>query len=151
MKQLGVFLLFVWQLPQHLLAIVLAFVYQMIYDTEIYQNATKPYKLLISRGAGLCLGYFIFLDANKPEIFGNQHSVSVLFLHELGHQKQSYILGPLYLFIVGLPSLVLYIWSKFKTFPTFKDKCIWYYSKFPENWADSLVDIDRSQANDVLN
>jgi hypothetical protein len=53
--------------------------------------------------------------------------------HELGHSRQSAILGPLYLPIVGLPSLVMNLASRVS--PRI---AAGYYQRWPESWADRL-------------
>ena len=60
--------------------------------------------------------------------------------HELGHRRQSRMLGPLYLIIVGLPSLFWNITARFS--PTIAKN---YYHLFPENWADRLGKVDRKR------
>ena len=55
--------------------------------------------------------------------------------HEaIGHAKQSLYLGPLYLLVVGLPSIV---WAAIC-----KDNKR-YFEVYPENWADKLADVKR--------
>jgi hypothetical protein len=56
--------------------------------------------------------------------------------HEQGHTKQCMMLGPAYLFAVGLPSLWNYITRKNRTREA-------YYKKYPENWADKLGGVVR--------
>lgn len=52
---------------------------------------------------GLSLGFFIFVP-NK-EICSNYSSFNIA-AHEYGHAIQSLILGPFYLLLIGLPSLI---------------------------------------------
>lgn len=59
-------------------------------------------------------------------------STETLF-HERGHQVQSVFFGPLYLILVGIPSMLRAI---IKTILR-KDNH-WYHSGYPENWADKL-------------
>lgn len=58
--------------------------------------------------------------------------------HEIGHTKQSLYLGWLYLLVVGIPSLLGNIYSRI-----FKKSSEWYYSRFPESWADKLGGVKR--------
>lgn len=53
--------------------------------------------------------------------------------HELGHRKQSRMLGPLYLFVVGIPSVVRFIYRRLRG----KDYA-WYIAGYPESWAERL-------------
>lgn len=84
------------------------------------------------KGDSVSLGKYILL--------GEWHTYNYETIkHEYGHQLQSYMLGWLYLAVVGLPS---FIWCNcFKEYRqrTSKD----YYSVFPENWADKLGGIER--------
>lgn len=75
---------------------------------------------------GLSLGLFVFAFNDETESTR---------LHEEGHSIQSMILGPLYLFVIGLPSL---IWAGcFKNWR--RRHNINYYSFYTESWANSLV------------
>jgi hypothetical protein len=56
-----------------------------------------------------------------------------LIKHEYGHTIQSFYLGWLYLFIVGIPSSLNVIACRI--FPKLRSG---YYNRFPENWADRL-------------
>ena len=60
---------------------------------------------------GVSLGAFIFINGKRGDEY--KKTVSV---HEYGHTIQSLILGPLYLFVVGIPS---FVWCNNK-------KCIAY-------------------------
>lgn len=53
--------------------------------------------------------------------------------HELGHTRQSRMLGPLYLIVVGLPSIARWVFNRFA-----KRGNDWYLSGFPESWAERL-------------
>ena len=93
-----------------------------------------------NRAGSMGMGMFIFvsrqlsLENFKNEIPGTyeEHILS----HEYGHTVQSAFLGPLYLLVIGLPSIV---WCNFK--PVAKK---WrsgkreYESFYPEKWATRL-------------
>ena len=72
---------------------------------------------------GISLGCFIFLSKYSAK-------KETTILHELGHVKQSHILGPIYLFIIGIPSI---LWATFGD----DNKC--YYSVYTESWANKLM------------
>ena len=72
------------------------------------------------------LGNFIFLGNFRTHLTQR---------HELGHCKQSMYLGPLYLFVIGIPSI---IWAS-----TYKYTNKNYYWIFCEKWADKLGGIER--------
>ena len=83
----------------------------------------------IPLSGGVSLGIFIFITSNIKK---EQASESRLVNHEYGHSLQSILLGPLYLLIVGIPSMV---WNMF--FKNYRRKHnIDYYSFFVERWAD---------------
>jgi hypothetical protein len=71
-------------------------------------------------------------------IFLRENSSDRILWHEMGHSKQSRILGPLYLLAVGLPSVTVNLVARI-----FKKNAAWYYSQYPEKWADELGGIER--------
>lgn len=75
------------------------------------------------------LGMFIFLSKNASE---------AVKAHEYGHTVQSVILGPLFLPVIGLPSL---LWCGLPLFKHYRKKNgISYYAFYPEKWANYLGD-----------
>jgi hypothetical protein len=76
----------------------------------------------IGKFKGLSLGVFVFVDSKDSEILQ----------HEYGHCLHSALLGPFYLLVVGIPSL---IWNKcFRTWRKKRNKAYsWFYT---EAWAD---------------
>lgn len=76
------------------------------------------------------LGMFIF--------FGHQGSPETeeVMVHEWGHTVQSVILGPLFVFVIGLPSL---IWAYTPCFVKLrKNKGIPYTDLYCEKWASGM-------------
>ena len=119
----------VWKFPQSFVALCLegvicSYSIQKGIDSRIFIiNTLLP--------SSISLGDFIFI---RP------HSSEKSIKHELGHSKQSDILGPLYLIIIGIPSLLHNIIHSICSRAGFK----WdYYSFYTEKWADRLVGIDR--------
>ena len=88
---------------------------------------------------GVSFGKYIFVEKKL------YHSKNVIN-HELGHSLQSLYLGPFYILIVGIPSQLLYWRGMFiynrdkKRYKDYREK---YFTRFPENWADSLGGIRR--------
>ena len=83
-------------------------------------------------GGSLSMGKYIFLCETHA---GDE----TVFRHEQGHTKQSYILGPLYLFVIALPS---FLWAVFyKIFG--EDIKATYFDFYTEKWADKLSGIER--------
>ena len=77
--------------------------------------------------SGVSLGLFTFTGSDCMDDMKN---------HELGHCVQSLILGPLYLFVIGLPSL---IWNRRWT-KNLKRGGLQknYFTFFTEKWAESI-------------
>jgi hypothetical protein len=132
---------FIWELPQTYLGLVISIFLGR--PTLIYKGSFVTY----SRGFGVSLGAFVFvIPAVVFEAAGyddpNQEQTNGL-LHEHGHTIQSRLLGPLYLLVVGLPSLVMNLMS---TYSMLYGKRVFYnnyYKRFPENWADRLGGVHR--------
>ena len=86
-------------------------------------------------GKGLSLGPFIFAcprDPGNPDAGPDER----LVVHEYGHTVQSLIFGPLYLLVIGLPSLV---WSNAPALKRSRSKNkTSYYSFYPERFANWL-------------
>lgn len=113
--------MFFKQLPQHLLALLLIKLYRMkkvkiIDNTSIYSGNFLW---------GVSLGDFILI--------GKALLSPVTICHELGHTKQSYKWGWLYLLIIGVPSATRNFLTDLKIF-----KHEDYYKKYPEKQADEL-------------
>ena len=74
------------------------------------------------------LGMFIFLGFDDER----------LLVHEYGHCIQSIILGPFYLFFIGIPSLA---WCNYPRFRKLRKKGKYRYSSFyTEKWANHLAE-----------
>ena len=128
-----------WQLPQNLLGFLLTRKYRC--KSVRYMNG-KPintyYKSFFR--SGISLGDYIILDY---WYYGRGYFQQIV-AHEYGHSRQSLILGWLYLPLVGLPSLIGNIWDRLfhkKWSSDQREK--WYYSRYPENWADKLGGVVR--------
>ena len=113
-------ILFFWQLPQNILGYIICLLTGSVYDSERRLCYWKKH-------SGLSLAYFIFVNENASDF---------TVKHEEGHQVQSKMLGPLYLLVIGLPSL---IWCCLKTLGFFKNKS--YYWFYTEKWANKISKI----------
>jgi hypothetical protein len=122
-------ILYLWQLPQHLLALALIRLWKAVKDSGGVYRMNRA-------GIGISLGGYIILDNGY-----NETTVK----HEQGHQRQSLYLGPLYLFAVGIPSAVFHnLWDRlFHRKWAAGDRVKWYYSRYPEAWADRLGGVKR--------
>ena len=127
MKYIRNLILFIWQLPQHIVAIIY-FGYLVIMCKDLgvdsrYKQATViP---CIMRGA-ITLGNYVFVGLNSE--------YRKIVKHELGHTIQSKILGPLYLIVIGIPSIT-YCGLR-RLFPSLRKKN--YYDFYTEKSANYL-------------
>ena len=124
-----------WGILQTLLGFALRIVLiSRTVSTGYYRRARI---IRVSFRFGVSLGYWIFLSNEAP---------STIKQHEYGHVKQSMILGPLYLPLVGLPSILramgAYIAVRWcRANPVLVHR--WYYAHYPEKWADRLGGVAR--------
>jgi len=118
-----------WEFPQTLLGwIIIKFI--KVYSVNDFNNSKLI--LMEDKTFGVSLGRYILLRKNALEISKK---------HEYGHCIQSKYLGPLYLIIIGLPSITLNIISRILG-GNFANN---YYNRFPENWADKLGGVVRNK------
>jgi hypothetical protein len=125
--------LFVWELPQIVLGLLVWVV--MKYKKRIVTIEPERYRIFVETpDTGVSLGWFVYWTPA-----GNRftHLTNDCRMHEYGHAKQSTLLGPLYLVVVGIPSLMRVLYRKWY-YKKYGIKWENYYKGFPENWADRL-------------
>lgn len=115
-------LLYLWQLPQNLLGLILL----------LWLNGEQRHKFEDIEFF-YCPGFSGGISLGKYIILGSECSKSIK--HEYGHCIQSRMLGWFYLVIVGLPS-ILHCWL------CDHDKHP-YYTFYVEKWADKLGGVNR--------
>lgn len=123
---------YIWQLPQ----MVLAWLWYLIKRKHIlYNTVGKFYTVYIgaNRG-GLTLGDKIFIS----KCYRGEY-LDLVIAHESGHVKQSLYLGPLYLLVIGLPSL---LWAQTHKWLAPKKSYYWFYT---EAWANKLGGVDLTE------
>ena len=108
---------YIWQLPQNLIGLLLT---RFCTKTEMPGIYTWSYK------SGVCLGEYIIVNVDC-----NMRTVQ----HECGHRLQSLYLGPLYLILIGLFSLLGNLVHRVIKFD--------YYKQPWERWADVLGGVKR--------
>ena len=89
-------------------------------------------------GSSVSLGLFVFVSANPyyRGIPSKEETASRLLVHEYGHTIQSLILGPLYFFVTGIPSIV---WASAPALHKMRrKKQLSYFSFYTERWANYL-------------
>ena len=117
-----------WQLPQ----LITAFIYYWYLKRkdEILDTCT-------------CQGAIVFIKRKScgsvtlgNHIFLSPRATDTTVRHEWGHTRQSLILGPLYLIVIGIPSI---IWAAtHRTIAPNTD----YFDFFTEKWANKLGGVD---------
>lgn len=119
-------LMWLWQFPQNLLAVCIeGILCQAAYRGDIVRGNTMIYNYVLPT---MSLGNYIFV---------NTMSTDIDVKHSHGHSKQSRILGPLYLVVIGIPSLLhLIVYSICS-----KIGFSWNYYKFyTKLWAAKLAE-----------
>jgi len=111
----------IWQLPQTWLGAILLIIFGYV-ETLDYKG--KMVYVSERFKGGISLGEVIIVHKEM-----NMRVVA----HEYGHSIQSMYFGPLYLLVIGLPSLFFNILTRVGIL-----KRETYYDRYPENWADKL-------------
>ena len=117
-----------WQFPQNMLALCI----EGVLCEAAYRKGKADGNTIIMNIAlpsAMSLGDYLFVNP-----MSSQKSIQ----HECGHSKQSDILGPLYLMVIGIPSLL----HNMAHYLCSKIGIKWnYYSFYTESWANKLVGI----------
>lgn len=116
---------YVWQFPQMLAA----WIWYLIRKKSILYNSIGNFYTVYvgaNRG-GVTLGDKIFIS----KCYHGEY-LNMVIAHESGHVKQSLYLGPLYLIVIGIPS-ILWAWSHKWIAPRKS-----YYWLYTEAWANKL-------------
>lgn len=128
-----------WELPQTLLGLVYFALYRALGTTVAVER--KDGRLLVElQGDGaVSLGFFVFHskrdNAFVPVGLENRD-------HEWGHALQSRRFGPLYLLIVGVPSVMRVVFAIVYR-RIHGQRWDHYYDGWPENQADRWGGVDR--------
>lgn len=120
------YILYLWQLPQHLIALLLRLIYK---GNDSEYNGCIVRRSVYLRG-GISLGKYLIV---------NQWFREIDIKHEYGHSVQSRYLGWLYLLVVGLPSL---LWAMMYG-RAIRLSYNGYYKFYTEKWADKLGGVNR--------
>lgn len=105
MNKLKSSLLWLWQLPQNLCGIIYRSISEdnriCVIENDDSRSVGAEVCLQKHKG-GVTLGKYIFINQDYID-------KEAVIKHECGHVKQSKILGPLYLLVIGIPS-ILHAW-----------------------------------------
>lgn len=128
MKTILSVLLWIWQCPQNVVGLVLRHIYRnrtgaIVNDRGIRYYIVPDFPGGISLGSTIITRYYFLQNSDSWD-------------HEYGHTRQSLYLGPLYLFVIGIPSLLWAWWWH-------PGRNISYYSFYTEKWADKLGKVKR--------
>lgn len=133
----------IWQFPQHIIAYVIILINCKSIKLMVSKDGISHYLVDHLFDSAISLGNYIFLDSD-----GNFSYKTIK--HEFGHQKQSLMLGPLYLIIIGLPSIIGNIIDRIKHKYFRRHYDPYFYYKQPwEAWADKLGGVVRKSINNV--
>lgn len=121
-------ILYVWQLPQNLVGLlVVAFTRpsSVVPSPDGHSVVRASYRM----HGGISLGRYVTINTCQ--------CTTATIRHELGHCRQSRMLGPLYLLVIGLPSS---LWAALHEKVAPERSYYWFYT---ESWADRLGEVDR--------
>jgi len=133
MKEL---ILYLWQLPQNLIGLLMLLWYR---HEKVYHRLNgRTFYFTEEMPSGISLGNYIIMNREDKEDG---------MKHEYGHTIQSRMLGPLYLLVVGIPSLCGNMYDRlFHTEErgwSYRESYEWYYNQPIEAWADKLGRVTR--------
>ena len=122
-------LLQVWQLPQNLLGLAVGLFLKGKRRLPGVPGIPETIRVVGARNmyGGISLGNFIYF---RPPAY------ETMIRHEYGHCRQSRLLGPFYLLVVGLPSLLWALWWH-------PGRPVPYSRFYTERWADRLGGVER--------
>ncbi|MCB9759938.1 MAG: hypothetical protein H6739_08910 [Alphaproteobacteria bacterium] len=131
--------LLLWELPQTALGALVYLLNRWSGNTLAVERVGRLRVVEVGHGA-VSLGWFVFWSQQSNRYIDLDARNRA---HEMGHAAQSRRFGPLYLLVVGLPSvlraswLVAHLWLTGRKWPH-------YYRGWPENDADRLGGVERS-------
>ena len=129
------FINYIWQIIQNTIGLLYKYIIRKDIITRVDYSA-EDYECYLTRsGGGVTLGRYIFVNQHYKDLTN-------VILHERGHVKQSRILGPLYLIIIGIPSL-LHAWLNNYIKCCWKDGKYNYYHFYTESWANKLMGLNK--------
>ena len=97
-----------------------------------HYNAAKIIILDSAFFSGVSLGRYILLNKMYSKTDAK---------HEYGHTIQGFIFGSLYLFFIGIPSVVNNLLARVN-----RKIRVDYYRRYPENWVDKLGGVRKRDA-----
>jgi hypothetical protein len=129
---------FIWELPQNITG-MLVFVFLKNKDCIVITRIEHYRFFIETKRIAVSLGSFVFWTkaGNRfPDLKNDCR------MHEYGHTRQSLMFGPLYLAVIGLPSLARVFYRRWYR-KKYNKPWTRYFDGYPENWADKLGGIVR--------
>ena len=125
------FFMYLWQLPQNLLGLILTLAYRGNDGIFVSGACEITVRRSVNMRGGISLGQYVIISQGAGKNTVN---------HELGHCVQSQYLGWLYLIVIGLPSIA---WAALHTYVKSVREKWSYYDFYTEKWADELGGVVR--------
>ena len=138
-----IFVYRIWQCTWGILQTFLGLILFLPHYKNKHFNYHGAIVTLWKMKSSVSLGMFVFVTSEPhfAEKFrgrsGAEELSSRLLVHEYGHTIQSLMLGPLYLILIGIPSMLWAFLGEKKR----REKHIPYGAFITEKWADSLGEI----------
>jgi hypothetical protein len=132
--------LFLWELPQNLLGLANLALQRAIGNVRRVERARGCLMIELGGEGGVSLGRFVFHGTRDSRYvpLGPENAD-----HEYGHSIQSRWLGPLYLALVGVPSVSRVVYARLYH-ARHGRRWARYYDGWPEDSADRLGGVDRA-------
>jgi hypothetical protein len=122
------FILWTWCLPQTLLGAGVG-TWNALANKTIRAEHHRGHALVVVKNwtwlAGISLGRFVFVREDRCD--------GKTVNHEFAHVTQSYLFGPLYLLVIGVPSILLALRVAIQ--PSFRKQ---YLTTWPESWTERI-------------
>jgi hypothetical protein len=131
MKTVLSILMWIWQAPQNIIGLVMRLWYRTRVEHVFIIGGTHYWVVPDLPGNGISLASTVFVQTYHV-------ATPTRYAHEFGHVIQSRILGPLYLLVIGIPSLSWACWYR-------KHKRGSYFAFYTEKWADRLGGVNRKE------
>lgn len=123
------YILMLWQVLQNIVGLC----YLPIAKVSFKEKVGDVYVFETdSRNGSVSLGNLVFISKYTS-------NYNKTLTHELGHTLQSKVLGPFYLFVIGIPSI---LWASLRRIcrPLRKIDYYWFYTEaWANKWADKYL------------
>ncbi|MCL2195229.1 MAG: hypothetical protein FWB76_04690 [Oscillospiraceae bacterium] len=120
-----------WGITQNVVGGVGWLLLRAKHRSELCHGVCVTYVNTPKRFGGVSLGMFVFVNAKYSESAMND-----IRIHEIGHCVQSMLLGPLYWFVVALPSVLWCNLPMFRKRHNTPETRFNYYDLYCEAWAN---------------